>query len=493
MKLPHLVKQTLMRANTMIVVKSVGLAGKVFITRTMGVEGMGLYQLTYFFYALVLMIISGGLPTALAMYISSHPYKGWALFKKFSVIMLLIGAVCSLLTYLLSSRIASLLHYPQLDFAIRCLSPAIFAVPLLSLLRGYLQGLEKYGIIALSELVEQMVRIGSLVILIPIFISSGLQWAVGAAILGTSLGAMLAFAFIIVVMKYKQPGGSLSAALPDRNSGFLTVAKVSLIITLTRLLVPASDFVDAMIIPQRLQASGISSGEAVQMLGIFSGIALVVAYMPTLFTGALTHTLTMRISSDWINERFQHFYEKRNKAINLTWVWGWASSWFIFNFSSEIAQFLFRVPSAEPSIKLLALLPLIVGLREITTSLLWAQNQKRVPLMGLALGIVVNFTILYVVAAQPGLGYLSMSLGVIALELIATIWNFKVLQLFQYFKSRIVLFLIDLLFFELLIIVCTWSSNIINDQPYSVIIELLLYLIGSAVYIKFRFKGLLED
>lgn len=492
MKLPLLVKQTLVRANAMIVVKSVGLFGKIYITRTLGVEGMGLYQLTYFFYALVLMVISGGLPTALAMYISSHPAKGWALFRKFSIILLLIGAACSLLTYLLSSKIASLLHYPQLDFAIRCLAPAILAVPLLSLLRGYLQGHEKYGIIAVSELVEQVVRIGSLIFLIPIFIGSGLKWAVGAAIVGTSLAAVLAFVFIIVVMRYKQPA-FLTTVSADNRSGFKTVLKVSLMITLTRLLVPASDFVDAILIPQRLQVSGLTSGEAVQMLGVFSGIALVVAYMPTLFTAALTHTLTMRISSDWIHRRFDQYYEKRNKAINLTWVWGWACSWFIFNFSPEISRYIFRVPDAELSIKLLALLPLIVGLREITTSLLWAQNQKRVPLVGLALGILTNFTILYMVAARPGLGYLSMSLGVIALEVLATAWNFRALQLFSYFKSGLVIFLADLLFFELLIVLCTWCSNLISLQPWSLLAELLLYLVCSAGYIKLRFGHLLGE
>lgn len=59
MKLPLILKQTMVRANAMIVVKAIGLVGKVFMTRLVGAEGMGLYQLAYSFYSLILMIISG--------------------------------------------------------------------------------------------------------------------------------------------------------------------------------------------------------------------------------------------------------------------------------------------------------------------------------------------------------------------------------------------------------------------------------------------------
>ncbi|GIP23543.1 oligosaccharide flippase family protein [Paenibacillus sp. J22TS3] len=489
MKLPLLVKQTLMRAGALVAVKTIGLAGKVFITRSLGMEGLGLYQLSYFFYALILMIISGGVPTALAIYTSGHPNAGWGQFKGFSMVLLLLGGGASLITFLESSWIASLLGYPQLDVVIRCLAPSLFAVPLLGLLRGYLQGLERYGIIAWSEIIEQSVRIGSLMLLIPLFIPSGLELAVGAAVLGTALGAIAAFAFLTAAILFKFPDKSPSPSM-DYRTGFMTIAKVSCIISLTRLLVPASDFVDSLLIPQRLRVAGYSSLEAVQMLGVFTGIALVVAYMPTLFTGAITHISTMKISSDWTNRKYRQFNKRRNYTIDLAWVWGWASSCFIFCFSPEISTLLFGVPSAEPSIKMLAVIPLLAGLREVTTSILWAKNQKKAPFLGLAVGIAANFTILYAAVAVPGMGYAGIALGTITLELVSTLWNFKVLQLFSYIKTRLALYARDIVFFAALALLCIGSYKWLVP-PYGIMIELASYLLCSALYFKIRFKRLL--
>ncbi|MEC0180322.1 oligosaccharide flippase family protein [Paenibacillus peoriae] len=496
MKLPLLLKQTMVRANAMIVVKAIGLVGKVFMTRLVGAEGMGLYQLAYSFYSLILMIISGGLPTALAMFTAKHTARGWRLFKIFSIFLILMGLICSVLTFWLSKPIASLLGYPQIDFVIRCLSPAILAVPLLSLLRGYLQGLEKYTTIAFSEIIEQTVRIGTLIWLVPLFIQFGIESAVGGAVLGTFTGALLAFAMLSALFMYNRPSVALSP--PSTRTDLPLVVQASFAIALTRLLIPASDFMDAIIIPQRLQVAGVSPKEAAEMFGIVTGIALVVAYMPTLITGSLTHTLTMKITTDWQNKEYNVFYKKSHTALQIAWVWGLASGFFIFEYASEISLFVFGIQHAEIPIKSLAMLPLLVGLREITTSILWAQNRKKTPFIGLGTGVLVNFIILYSLVAIPGLGYAGMSLGIIMLEWIAMAWNFKALELFQQIKSHIIIILlVDILVFEAILIMVTLCSKSLSSldwpQTVQIIAEILHYCFWCALYLKVRLKSVFEE
>ncbi|WDZ55583.1 oligosaccharide flippase family protein [Paenibacillus polymyxa] len=499
MKLPLILKQTMVRANAMIVVKAIGLVGKVFMTRLVGAEGMGLYQLAYSFYSLILMIISGGLPTALGMFTSKYKARGWRLFKFFSVFMILAGLACSVLIYRFSTPIANLLGYPQLNFVIRCLSPAILAVPLLSLLRGYLQGLEIYTAIALSEIIEQTVRIGTLMCVVPLFIQSGIEFAVGGAVLGTFTGAVVSFAILSAFYICNRPVLGLSASpLPSIRTDLPLLVQASLAIALTRLLIPASDFIDAIIIPQRLQVAGVSPKESAEMFGIVTGIALVVAYMPTLITGALTHTLTMKITADWQNKKYNVFYKKSHTALQVAWVWGLASGFFIFEYASEISLFVFGIQHAEIPIKSLAMLPLLVGLREITTSILWAQNRKKTPFIGLATGVFVNFIILYSLIAVPGLGYAGMSLGIIMLELIAMAWNFKALELFQQIKSHIIIILlVDILVFEAILIMVTLCSKSLSSldwpQTVQIIVEILHYCFWCALYLKVRLKSVFQE
>lgn len=496
LKVPLILKQTMVRANAMIVVKAIGLMGKVFMIRLVGAEGMGLYQLVYSFYSLVLMIISGGLPTALGMFTAKHTEKGWRLFKIFLVSMILTGMACSVLTYWFSTPLAKLLGYPQLNFVIQCLAPAILTVPLLSLLRGYLQGLEKYTAIAISEIIEQTARIGTLMLLVPLFIQSGIEFAVGGAVLGTFTGALLSFAVLITFFMYNRPFVALSPS--SIRTDLPLVVQASFAIALTRLLIPASDFMDAIIIPQRLQVAGISSKEAAEMFGIVTGIALVVAYIPTLITGALTHTLTMKITADWQNKEYNGFYKKSHTALQVAWVWGLASGFFIFEYASEISLFVFGIQHAEIPIKSLAMLPLLVGLREITTSILWAQNRKKTPFIGLATGVFVNFIILYSLIAVPGLGYAGMSLGIIMLELIAMAWNFKALELFQQIKSHIIIILlVDILVFEAILIMVTLCSKSLSSldwpQTVQIIAEILHYCFWCALYLKVRLKSVFQE
>ncbi|MDQ0492832.1 oligosaccharide flippase family protein [Paenibacillus brasilensis] len=496
LKLPLILKQTMVRANAMIVVKAIGLVGKVFMTRLVGAEGIGLYQLAYSFYGLILMIISGGLPTALGMFTAKHTARGWRLFKVFAIFLIITGLACSVLTFWLSKPIAYLLGYPKLDVVIRCFSPAILAVPLLSLLRGYLQGLERYTAIALSEIIEQTARIGTLMWLVPIFIQSGIELAVGGAVLGTFTGALLAFALLTAIFMYNRPSVAISP--PSTRTDLPLVVHASFAIALTRLLNPVSDFMDAIIIPQRLQVAGVSSKEAAEMFGIVTGIALVVAYMPTLITGSLTHTLTMKITADWQNKDYSLFYKKNQAALQIAWVWGLASGFFIFEYASEISLFVFGIQNAEIPIKSLAMLPLLVGLREITTSILWAQNRKKTPFIGLGTGVLVNFMILYSLVAIPGLGYAGMSLGIIMLELIATAWNFKALELFQRTNSRTaVMLLVDILVFEVILIMVTLCSKLLSSlgwpQTGLIIIEILHYCFWCALYLKVRLKRVFEE
>lgn len=80
-----LLQQTFFRAGAIFLVKFIGLIGRVSLTRMVGAEGVGLYQVAYSFYGFVLILITGGLPTALALFTAKHTSHGWTWFKILSL------------------------------------------------------------------------------------------------------------------------------------------------------------------------------------------------------------------------------------------------------------------------------------------------------------------------------------------------------------------------------------------------------------------------
>mgnify|MGYP001369138680 CR=1 FL=1 len=427
MKQSHLLKQSTIRVGAMIIVKLFGLIGRVILTRLVGAEGIGLYQIAYSFYGFLVMI-SGGLPTALAIITAKRSIFGWHFLKITSFYIALSGSIISLTVFWNSTQIAELLGNSKLEYALRSLAPAILAAPLLGLLRGYLQGLEKFSIIAASEVFEQGCRILCMLLLVYHLMPMGIDRAVGGGIYATFIGAFISFAmlatFISIDKKKLVHSPNESPTLP-----FVWFLRTSVMISFTRLLIPASEFIDAILIPSRLISAGYTSSEAVSMFGIISGMATVIAYTPTLVTGALSHTTTIRIAAYWQKGNHDEFHRLSRLSFTIGWLWGLISGTFLFVYAKEISLFIFNTEEAYLSIKYLALIPLIVGLREISTSILWSQDVKKIPFLGLAIGICCSILIQYFLIGIHGLGYIGAAAGILSMEVISSVWNLRALNI----------------------------------------------------------------
>jgi stage V sporulation protein B len=271
----------------------------------------------------------GGFPAALALATSKNAKQGWRLFERLSFILVILSAIMSFATFYFSEQIAALLGDPTLDFSIKCVSPAILVVPILSLLRGFLQGIESYTTIAVSELIEQAVRISVMISLVSLWITNGVGGAVGGATLGAFSGSVAALIFLSSVLFFKghlqsNPGSILSrpGCFMELDPHMVMFLHTSLAIAGTRIILPISDFLDALIVPQRLQVAGLSVSQATSLFGEMSGMAATVAYIPTIMTAALTHTLTAKITADWQKKNFKRFFMRTKTSLEIGWFWG---------------------------------------------------------------------------------------------------------------------------------------------------------------------------
>ncbi|WP_054971921.1 oligosaccharide flippase family protein [Paenibacillus sp. A3] len=430
MILPPIFKQMALRTSAMLIVKLLGLLLRIPLFRYLGPEGVGLYQIAYSFYGLVLTLLTGGMPMALTLSTAKNARNGWRIYRNMSVLYI---GVCTLLCtgfFLFTNEISLRLGNGKLELAIRMFLPALWLVPLLSLLRGYLQGLEAFGAIAVSELVEQSVRVGSILLLLSIGTSLSMPQALGTAALGASTGAGCALAFLLVMLLRHSQSSSANAisgqAEPDRSLRLF--AHTALALTATRLIIPLSDFLEASIVPMRLQASGLSSGQALAIFGEMTGMAMTIVYIPTLITFSLTHTLSPKIAADWQARQFDRAFRRIGKALNLSMLWGISAALFLFTFAEELARLLFDQEKLAAAIRLLSLCPLLAGLREVTISILWSVGRRKEPMRSILVGIACSMIMLYVLTGIPGWGYTGIAAGVLLFEIIPVLWNLNVLR-----------------------------------------------------------------
>ncbi|OKP96440.1 oligosaccharide flippase family protein [Paenibacillus sp. P46E] len=487
MGIPRLLNQFIIRAGAMFIVKLIGLAGRVILTRIVGAEGIGLYQIAYSFYGFILMLTSG-LPTTLAIATAKAPKQGWRIFKVVFLCLILSGCVLGLSIFKNSATIGQLLGNPGLTYAIRSLAPSLWIVPLLGLIRGYLQGLKQIGIIALSEIAEQAFRTVFMLLIVGQLLSLGVERAVGYGLYGTFLGAFLSLIIMIACISLKKAEFPLNRA-PDQLLTTSWFVNTSLAISATRLLIPFSEFLDALIIPDRLVAAGNSASEATAIYGVIYGMAVIVVYAPTLFIGALSHILTSQIVAEWQQGNQRKFNSLCNTAICTCWLWGGLTSLFLFFYSDELSYYIFHSDNASNVIRYLSPIPLIVGFREISTSILWAQDNRKNPFMGILTGIVCSIMVQYFLVAIPGYEYKGAALAILLLETMASIWNIKVLFFSKVNLKRVVKPLLCDLTFGICILLgmalsTPPSENIISLWRFLCIGVLFFAVTGGYIYLR---------
>ncbi|QOT00772.1 oligosaccharide flippase family protein [Brevibacterium sp. JNUCC-42] len=482
MGLTLIIRQFLLRSGLIFLVKTIGAIGRILLFRFFGAEGMGLYQMVYAFYGLVLTLVTAGLPTSLSLSTAKNVHIGIQLLKLSVIFSCLLGGVATIISYMYAETIASWYGDSELTWAIRLLSPVFLIVPHLHLLRGFFQGIELYGVISFSELIEQVVRIITMLILVNLWFSYGVSISVGGAILGAVIGGLCALLFFIgVFIYYNKKLRYNSLRSPYHNTETSSFLKISFSVLATRLLLPLTDFIDSLLIPSRLMHSGLTAHQSTIIYGEITGMALTIVYLPTMVTSAFLHVIIPKIAGNWEKNNLKQFKNRVNKAMNVGWLWGISTSLYFFLYGQNISKAITGNGSLTYPLICLSLIPLLSGIRDISTNILWIKGRERAPLVGVVFGSIVSIIINYCLVGIPSYQYSGIVIGILSFEIISLIWNIKYIKSFLSLAIYIESVIFLGLFYAL--------ANILERLPFSnLFIHGVLYFGCLSMYFLLRFS-----
>ncbi|EMG28973.1 polysaccharide biosynthesis family membrane protein [Listeria fleischmannii 1991] len=185
-----------------------------------GDDPMLLYNFGYVPYQLFLSVATAGIPLAVAKYIAKYnameEYEiGRRLFRTGIYLMIASGIICFLAMYSLAPFLAGL---QQLDGGyslqdgvqvIRAVSFALLIIPIMSLLRGFFQGYNSMGPSAVSQVIEQLVRIVFLLVstFVVLYVLDGSTvTAISMATFSAFVGALASLALLLWYYFKRKPG-----------------------------------------------------------------------------------------------------------------------------------------------------------------------------------------------------------------------------------------------------------------------------------------------
>lgn len=411
-----------------VVVKVIGSLNWIFLSWILGGEGIGIYQIAFPLYLLALSISDAGIPVAVSIITAERAalqdYRGAQRVFHLSFLLLAVtGMVLSLLLFFGAGWLIEhrMIRDARAYYSIIALAPAIFLVTLLSSFRGYLQGWQMMAPTAVSQIVEQLLRVFTMLVFAYWLLPSGLEFAAGGASLGAGFGAVGALGVLVWyyfrLQKQLQQKMQLAPILPDGESNrsiLRRLAALALPVSLSSLMLPVVANLDLFIVPLRLEAAGFSVGQATERFGYLTGMAVPLVNLATIVTASLSISLVPAISqAKSLGDKQEVLYRTAGamRLANLTTV---PFSVLLFLLAEPVVSMIYHAPGAAGVTQVMAGGIFLLGLHQVTTGLLQGLGRTTIPVVNMGLAAVVKVVLNWVLTAIPALGIQGAGLATLA-------------------------------------------------------------------------------
>lgn len=417
---------------TGLISRLIGFFYRIFLSQSIGAQGLGLYQLIVPLQTLVLAVTTAGIQTTLSRLIASHTALGHG---KDARDCFVVGTAFALALSCFASCLLSvhaeffavqILKEPRTLSLIRLL---VFCFPLSTLhicINSFYFAAKKAGIPSAVQLLEQLVRVGSTYLLYLILLSENRPVtpviAIGGTLASETAASLVSFLLIgydfhrshYLLRKLSQPFQKL------RN-----ITNMAVPLTLNRLLLTLLNSIEVVLIPQQLRVYGLSTEEALGIYGIFTGMALPMILFPATVTNSVSVMLTPSIA-----ELQALGYKKRIRYVTFRvclycLVLGGFCSLVFFFFGIPMGTLLFKSPTAGVYIRTMAFICPFLYMNTTLTSILHGLGKSGTCLLNNVIGVSIR--IFFVMTAIPLLGIRGYLYGILLSESVLSILHITAL------------------------------------------------------------------
>ncbi len=267
--------------------KLLGAVYRIPLTNILGGEGMGIYQMVYPLYCILLTVSASGIPTGISRLISSG--RGAGAERQAFRLYGAVGVIGMLIMFVLSAPLAALQTEPAIKLCCQLLCPSVFFVSLLSVVRGYFQGKGNMLPTATTEIMEQVIKVAFGVAFSYLF-RGNLSLAVASTLLAVTISEIIStgVALLWYFKKRSKPPLYRVQSVPVKS-----ILRFTVPLTLTAIALPVSQLFESIIAVRLLRAG---AENATALYGVFSGCAITIINLPVSITYGLAASSVPQIS-----------------------------------------------------------------------------------------------------------------------------------------------------------------------------------------------------
>lgn len=295
-----LLSGTLLLTGVGLFTQIVGFFYRIALSRLVGAETMGLYQLIMPAYSLLMSLTASGLTVAVSSLTARQQALGHLdairqtrnrALSLFFLMVLPLGTAVILLSDPISVH---LLGDARTRLGLILLVPCVLLTGVENIHKHCFYGMGNPRPPAASETVEQIVRAGAVLALLLLFLPQNRERTVGLIVVGMILCEVFSTLTLLALFR-RIP----HVHVPSPARSFLSSAhmlSIALPVSLTSLLGTLLASANSVLIPARLVVGGMEPSQAMSSFGILCGMTMPLLALPTGFIGALCLVLVPHLA-----------------------------------------------------------------------------------------------------------------------------------------------------------------------------------------------------
>ena len=397
-----------------LLVKVLGSVNRILLSRLLGGEGIGIYQIAYPIYLFIISVSAAGVPIAISILVAKKVAKqdlrgAHRVFKVSLGLMVVTGLVFAVALYFIANWLiqGGIIRDARAYYALLALVPAVFFATILASARGYFQGFQMMTPPAVSQILEQFVRVTCMLLLAYYLLPCGLEYAAAGAAFGAVPGALTGLV-VLGTFYYRHKelrSNALSPAATGQAETIGDIGKALVLLALpvscANLTLPLVTGIDMLFVPPRLEVAGFSIKEATTAFGYLAGMALPLVTMSTIPTTSLAASVVPAVSEAEALGQEEVIKNKSAMAIRLCMLLTLPAVVGLMVLGTGISALLYGTKLAGPVISALAPSIFFLGLQQVTTGILQGMGHTLVPMLTMLLSAAVKIACIWILVADP--------------------------------------------------------------------------------------------
>lgn len=428
-----------------IINRMLGFIPRIALPRIIGAEGVGLYQLVYPFFLVLVTVITGGIPLAIAKMVAeaegeNRPEKSRQILRTGLTLSVGLGIFFTIVALVSASWVSNvLLTDRRVYYTFIAMIPMIGIVAVSAIYRGYFQGRQNMIPSALSSVFESIVRIFFMLWFSWLLLPKGIALAAAGAMLGVTvgeIGGMLAilWQYYVITKKDKKTTPSLEQqpaeqesipsdpeAVKSTSPILRRLLGVSIPVTASRLVGSFSYLLESIITVRSLALAGIATAAATAQYGSLQGMVIPLLLLPGALTSSLAVSLVPSLSEAAARKDLPTIHKRMHQALRLALVTGAPFAVLMYVLAVPLCNLLYGNADTAPMLKLMAPFALFLYVQAPLQAALQAMDKPGRALINTLIGAVVKIILIVILASQPDYGIYGAIIAIIVNSVLVTL------------------------------------------------------------------------